>query len=238
MTKLTIDERLRRLSRTAEMSAGIMRDPERTGGWPGAEKTAMAFDRIKDTVDEIRAALPPVAPAGDDLVCDCQQWPTHVSNECPVHNLFPDPPPEPAAPAGDREAVDETAKAEGMDEAADFVLEHLAKALGLTTFEPQEGTETWDGDVVATLNHILIAAGVVDGETGSLRILHPEHSAVIDAAAKYAEQRRIGRLFTDQDVLDACAALDRARTGSEAQIVSGSPDDDDDDGNQRFGHEE
>lgn len=105
MTELTIDERLRRLSRTAEMSAGIMRDPERTGGWPGAEKTAMAFDRIKDTVDEIRAALPPVAPAGDDLVCDCQQWPTHVSNECPVHNLFPDPPPEPAAPSGDREAV-------------------------------------------------------------------------------------------------------------------------------------
>lgn len=123
----------------------------------------------------------------------------------------------PAAPAGNREAVDETAKAEGMDEAADFVLERLAKALGLTTFEPQEGTETWDGDVVATLNHILIAAGVVDDETGSLRILRPEHSAVIDAAAKYAEQRRIGRLFTDQDVLDACAALSRARTGSEAQ---------------------
>jgi len=123
----------------------------------------------------------------------------------------------PVAPAGDREAVDDAAKAEGMDEAADFVLEHLAKALGLTTFEPQEGSETWDGDVVATLNHILVAAGVVDDETGSVCVLSSEHRAVIEAAQKYAEHRRIGRLFTDQDVLDAVAALCRARTGSEAQ---------------------
>ena len=37
-------ETLRRLYRTAEMSAAIMRDTERTGGWEGAERVARAFD--------------------------------------------------------------------------------------------------------------------------------------------------------------------------------------------------
>lgn len=39
---------LHRIKRTAEMSAGIMRDTRRTGGWDGAEKTARAFDGIAD----------------------------------------------------------------------------------------------------------------------------------------------------------------------------------------------
>lgn len=43
---------LHHIKRTAEMSAGIMRDPRRTGGWMGAENTARAFDRIAE-----RAAL-------------------------------------------------------------------------------------------------------------------------------------------------------------------------------------
>lgn len=34
------------IRRTAEMSAEIMRDPRRTGGWEGAERVARAFDRI------------------------------------------------------------------------------------------------------------------------------------------------------------------------------------------------
>lgn len=45
-------EDLRRLMRTAEMSAEIMRDPERTGRWSGAERTARAFDRISDRIRE------------------------------------------------------------------------------------------------------------------------------------------------------------------------------------------
>ena len=47
-------EEVRRAMRTAEMSAGIMRDHKRTGGWEGAEKTANAFDRI---ARRLRAAL-------------------------------------------------------------------------------------------------------------------------------------------------------------------------------------
>ena len=39
-------EELRRAMRAAELSAEIMRDPERTGRWAGAERTARAFDRI------------------------------------------------------------------------------------------------------------------------------------------------------------------------------------------------
>jgi len=39
-------ETLRRLKRTGEMSAAIMRDPRRTGAWEGAERTARAFERM------------------------------------------------------------------------------------------------------------------------------------------------------------------------------------------------
>lgn len=42
-------EALRRISRTAEMSAGIMRDTKRTGGWSGSEKVARQFERIAET---------------------------------------------------------------------------------------------------------------------------------------------------------------------------------------------
>lgn len=39
-------ETLRRIRRTAELSAGIMRDPARTGDWEGAARVADQFDRI------------------------------------------------------------------------------------------------------------------------------------------------------------------------------------------------
>ena len=35
-----------RIRRTSEMSANIMRDARRTGGWEGSEKTARQFDRL------------------------------------------------------------------------------------------------------------------------------------------------------------------------------------------------
>ncbi len=40
-----VTEAARRIYRALEMSAGIMRDPRRTGGWEGAERTASAFER-------------------------------------------------------------------------------------------------------------------------------------------------------------------------------------------------
>lgn len=39
-------EEIRLAMRAAECSAEIMRDPQRTGNWAGAERTARAFDRI------------------------------------------------------------------------------------------------------------------------------------------------------------------------------------------------
>lgn len=39
-------EEIRLAMRSAEASAEIMRDRQRTGNWAGAERTARAFDRI------------------------------------------------------------------------------------------------------------------------------------------------------------------------------------------------
>lgn len=46
MTEDQMAEVLRRIRRTAEMSASIMRDSRRTGNWKGAEKVARQFDLI------------------------------------------------------------------------------------------------------------------------------------------------------------------------------------------------
>lgn len=48
---------LRIEARANEMSANIMRDPVRTGGWSGAENTARAFDRHGLKLAGIRTAL-------------------------------------------------------------------------------------------------------------------------------------------------------------------------------------
>ena len=64
MTSDELIERARRLYRTLEMSAGIMRDRKRTGGWEGAERTANAFDRAAVNAREIHAALSSPSPPG------------------------------------------------------------------------------------------------------------------------------------------------------------------------------
>jgi len=48
---------LHRLYRGLEMSAGIMRDPARTGRWAGAEKTAAAFARYAATAQSLHALV-------------------------------------------------------------------------------------------------------------------------------------------------------------------------------------
>lgn len=53
---------LRRLYRGLEMSANIMRDPLRTGGWEGAERTAAAFDRYAATAQSLYALLNAALP--------------------------------------------------------------------------------------------------------------------------------------------------------------------------------
>lgn len=52
------------------------------------------------------------------------------------------------------------------DKAVDHVFKDLAKALGLETWTQQDGSETWEGDVWATMMGILNDAGVIDPETG------------------------------------------------------------------------
>lgn len=50
-------EQARRLYRGLEMSAGIMRDERRTGGWEGAERTAAAFERYAEDAKGLHARI-------------------------------------------------------------------------------------------------------------------------------------------------------------------------------------
>lgn len=56
-----IERLLFRIRRTSEMSANIMRDARRTGGWEGSEKTARQFDRLAKYAAQAEA----LAPTGD-----------------------------------------------------------------------------------------------------------------------------------------------------------------------------
>lgn len=60
---LGLHDNLRRIMRTCEMSAGIMRDTTRTAGWEGSEKTADQFDRIAERARESLEMLQDVATA-------------------------------------------------------------------------------------------------------------------------------------------------------------------------------
>ena len=66
-------ETARRLYRSLEMQAGIMRDPLRTGGWNGAERVASAFERASEKAREIYDALlaspPPVGEMKPTWFC-------------------------------------------------------------------------------------------------------------------------------------------------------------------------
>lgn len=57
---------------------------------------------------------------------------------------------------------------DAKDEGATFVLEELAKALGIAQWVIHDGTETWVGDVTATLFGILQMGNVLDPETNEL----------------------------------------------------------------------
>lgn len=52
-----------------------------------------------------------------------------------------------------------------QDVGADFVIETLAEALGVLTWTPCDGTETWEGDVTGTLYNILRDAKAIDSGT-------------------------------------------------------------------------
>lgn len=89
------------------------------------------------------------------------------------------------APANDSGDRLEAARQSGLDQGADFVLDRLAKALGLASWVPADGTETWDGDVTNSMYGILHAARVVDPETDRLATARAD-----DAVAETARLRQ------------------------------------------------
>jgi hypothetical protein len=51
-------EALQHIKRTSEMSANLMRDTQRTGGWRGAERVAEAFERISSRAEDALFDVP------------------------------------------------------------------------------------------------------------------------------------------------------------------------------------
>lgn len=46
----------KKIQRTAEMQCAVMADPERTGGWPGAQKVSDAFADLAERVHDVAEA--------------------------------------------------------------------------------------------------------------------------------------------------------------------------------------
>ncbi len=69
------DEKLRRIRRMSEVTAALMRDPERTGGWSGSERVARQFDRL--------AAL--AATTDSASVCAACDGKGYVPRNNPLH---------------------------------------------------------------------------------------------------------------------------------------------------------
>ena len=72
----------------------------------------------------------------------------------------------------------EAAHERGMDEAADKILDWLAKAVGAKEYTACDGSETWDGDVQGTVYAILKAGNVYDDEDGRVAKLADAEAAV------------------------------------------------------------
>lgn len=104
-------------------------------------------------------------------------------------NGWPGKPGVPANPERDRwrelrqEALQAIQDADtnwgAADHAATFVLHTLAAALGVQSYTPCDGTETWEGDVAGTVYMILQAADVLDDDDRVAR--HAEVAALVAA---------------------------------------------------------
>lgn len=75
---------------------------------------------------------------------------------------------EPVAYPDDHAAAVQAEREGAQDEAADLIIDGLAKMLGVAEFTPCDGTETWDGDVLGTVHRILVAGRIIDDEDGSI----------------------------------------------------------------------
>jgi hypothetical protein len=114
------------------------------------------------------------------------------------------PAPEPTNDAVSDERLRDEALTLAKDEGADFVLVELGKALGHEHWTQQEGSETWDGDVHATLMHLLRDAGVLDPETdaplfGTRRSITSQASEGAVVAWRIRERPGFPWQFVDYD---------------------------------------
>ncbi|WP_394436728.1 hypothetical protein ACGGKE_07790 [Sphingobium naphthae] len=80
----------------------------------------------------------------------------------------------------------EEAEMAGMDKAATFCIETLAKALGIDDWQMADGSEEWHGDVAGTIYNVLKAGRVYDDEDGRVARLEDAHPPA-DAAAVAGE---------------------------------------------------
>lgn len=86
---------------------------------------------------------------------------------------------------------------EARDQAANFVLDKLADALGVKDWTPCDGTETWEGDVAGSVYSILRQARVLDPDTDELatsRIAALE-AQLTEAVAALEPFARVGRII-------------------------------------------
>lgn len=86
--------------------------------------------------------------------------------------------------------IGEALFSDGKDAGVDFVFDHLAKALGLAQWRPHDGSETWDGDVSATLWGLLYDAKIIDPETNKRFIQIKElvwHECMVDRGDGHSE---------------------------------------------------
>jgi hypothetical protein len=99
------------------------------------------------------------------------------------------------------------------DEAATFVIEALAKALGVTDYEQCDGTETWEGDVSGTVYSVLKAARVIDDETGEIARHQPAPASApsLDGLIQWHVDQIIAPGDANAQTADALRELARAR---------------------------
>ena len=98
----------------------------------------------------------------------------------------------------------EQAECAGMDKAATFCIETLAKALDVDDWQIADGSEEWHGDVAGTIYNVLKAGRVYDEEDGRvarLEVAHPP-AAVAGEGEKLAELIRTRLLDIHPDEQD------------------------------------
>lgn len=113
----------------------------------------------------------------------------------------------------------EQAKSEGMDEAATFCIETLAKALGVDDYEQADGSETWDGDVAGTIYNVLKAGRVYDDEDGRVARLDDVSTPTSQPPAAETRLRAIEQAACR--VLDAIDTCRNSHT-EEHQVTAGA----------------